>query len=416
MHRLAYLVFCSVILFSACKSRKSDIITYKLKSTDFVEKIIAGGTLQAVNSLSMSAPRVNASGITVDHLVDEGTYVKKGDTICILAVPELFTQMEALSADLEKMEAELKKIEADNALEMSLLKAQIETNKAQVAISTLDSIQMKFATPVKKRLLGLEQQKVDIEKKKLQKKYTAQMRINNSEIMQMRSRIMIQKNRVQMFQTQISSLYIIAPQDGLVMHTESPMYMVMSSAGGIGTIGGKIEERSSVFSSMPLFTLPDMRQMQVSVEVPESDFKRIETGQKVRIQVDAVKNLFTTGSIKRKNAAGKTNQRDSQIKSFEVIASIDSCHSRMKPGLSARCEILIREVKDTLVVPSAAVFGKDSSRLVYVSEGELFRAVPVKTGISNSSEYIVSEGLKGDETIALIEPPYNRIIKEKTKK
>jgi HlyD family secretion protein len=192
--------------------------------------------------------------------------------------------------------------------------------------------------------------------------------------------------------------------------------MVMSSAGGIGTIGGKIEERSSVFSGMALFTLPDMRQMQISVEVPETDFKRIEAGQKVRIQVDAVKNLYTTGSIKRKNAAGKTTQRDSQIKSYEVIANIDSCHSRMKPGLSARCEILIREVKDTLVVPSAAVFGKDSSRLVYVNEGEFFRAVPIKTGISNSSEYIVSEGLKGDETIALVEPPYNRIIKEKTKK
>lgn len=415
MHRLAYFVFCSVIFFSACKSRKSDIMTYKLKSTDFVEKIIAGGTLQAVNSLSMTAPRVNASGITVDHLVDEGTYVRKGDTICILAAPELITQQEALSTDLEKMEAELKKIGADNALEMSLLKAQIETNKAQVAISTLDSVQMKFATPIKKRLLGLEQQKVDIEKKKLQKKYSAQMRINNSEIMQMRSRIMIQKNRIQMFQTQISSLYFVAPQDGLVMHSESPLFMYMSSA-GIGTAGGKIEERSSIFPGMALFTLPDMRLMQVSVEVPEADYKRIEAGQKVRIQVDAVKNLYTTGSIKRKNPGGKTTQRDSQIKSYEVIASIDSCHSSMKPGLSARCEILIREVKDTLVVPSAAIFGKDSSRLVYVNEGELFRAVPVKTGISNSSEYIVSEGLKGDETIALVEPPYNRIIKEKTKK
>jgi multidrug efflux pump subunit AcrA (membrane-fusion protein) len=364
-----------------------------LNPSDFIEKIVVNGTVQAVINLPIMTPRVNISIITVDHLAKEGTYVKKGDTICILAAPELRNQLESFNTDLETMEADMKKLEANNALEISLLKAQIETNKAQVAISTLDSVQMK-----------------------LEKKYAAQVRINNSEIIQMRNRIMIQKSRIQMYQNQVNSLYIVAPQDGLVMHTESPTLMIMSSAGGSGTLGGKIEEGSSVFAGMSLLQLPDMRQMQVLVEVPEADFKRIETGQKVKIQVDAVKNLFTTGKIKRKNAAGKSTRSESQVKTYEVIASIDSCHLRMKPGLSARCEILIKEVKDTLVLPSAAIFGKDSSKIVYVSEGALFRVVPIKTGISNSTECIISSGLKGNETIALIEPPYNMIIKEKTKK
>ncbi len=382
-----------------------------MKRSDFVEKIVANGTIQAVNNLPVMAPNFSVMSANVYHLVDEGTYVKKGDTICILRAPDLVSIVESFSSALETMEADMKKLEADNALEMALLKAQIETNKAQVAISTLDSVQMKFATPIKKRLLGLEQEKVEIERKKLQKKYAAQMRINNSEIIQMRNRIMIQKSRIQIYQNQVNSLNILAPQDGLVMHTESPVMMFISSA-GLGTLGGKIEERSSVFGGSPILQLPDLRQMQVLVEVPEADYKRIEEKQKVKIQVDAVRNLYTTGRIKRKNVAGKTSQRESQVKTYEVIASIDSCHSLMKPGLSARCELLIKEVKDTLVVPSAAIFGKDSSKIVYVSEGKLFRAVPIKTGISNSTESIISGGLKGNETIALVEPPYNMIIKE----
>jgi HlyD family secretion protein len=414
--RLTFIIICLFLLVAACNNKRSALITYKLKRSDFIEKIAAGGTVQAVNNLSIMTPRVNISIITVDHLAEEGTYVKKGDTICILAAPELRNQLESFNTDLETMEADMKKLEANNALEMSLLKAQIETNKAQVAISTLDSVQMKFANPVKKRLLGLEQEKVSIEKRKLEKKYAAQMRINNSEIVQMKNRIMIQKSRILILQNQVNSLFITAPQDGIVMHTESPTVMIMSSAGGSGTLGGKIEEGSSVFAGMSLLQLPDMRQMQVLIEVPEADFKRIETGQKVKIQVDAVKNLFTTGIIKRKNAAGKTTQYESQVKTYEVIASIDSCHLRMKPGLSARCEILIKEAKDTLVLPSAAIFGKDSSKIVYVSQGELFRIVPIKTGISNSTECILSSGLKGDETIALVEPPYSLIIKEKTNK
>ena len=72
--------------------------------------------------------------------------------------------------------------------------------KPRMAISMLDSIQIKFAPPVKQQLLALEMEKANIEKKKLQKKFAAQTRIDNSELIQMRSRIMMQKNRIQMFQ------------------------------------------------------------------------------------------------------------------------------------------------------------------------------------------------------------------------
>jgi hypothetical protein len=69
-------------------------------------------------------------------------------------------------------------------------------------------------------------------------------------------------------------------------------------------------------------------------------------------------------------------------------------------------------MKDTIVVPSAAIFTKDSTKIVYVSKDDKFLPVPVETGISNSSESIVSKGLIGNETIALMEPPYLLISHE----
>ena len=56
---------------------------------------------------------------------------------------------------------------------------------------------------------------------------------------------------------------------------------------------------------MSVLQIPDMKEMQVSVEVPEDDYKRIKNGQKVLIRVDAATNLNTTGKIKRKTLAGK---------------------------------------------------------------------------------------------------------------
>jgi len=403
-------ILISIFLLTGCSGKPTNILTYSLKRTDYLETIDATGTIQAVNKLMLLSPRVNFSGVTVAHLAREGTHVLKGDTVCILDCPELSYYLDMFNSDLQKMEADQKKLEADNAMELAMLTAQIETNKAQLAISQLDSIQMKFATPVKKLLLGLEMEKVGIEKKKLQKKLVAQKLIDNSELSQIRSRIMIQKNRIQMYVTQKNSLKLVAPCDGIVMHYESPLMFFMGN--GVGTRGGKIEEKSSVWSNMPLLQFPDMKEMQVSVEVPEADYKRIKENQKVKINVEAATNLFTTGKIKRKTLAGKGAAEGSSLKTYEVIISVDSCHNEMKPGLSAQCRIIVDEVKDTIVVPAAAIFQRDSSKIVYVAEGDIFIPVIIETGLSNMSRSIISKGLNGNEKIAMTEPPYNMVSKE----
>jgi len=349
-----------IFILPACTEKKPNIVTFDLKRSDYLESIDATGTIQAVNNFTLVAPRINFSGLTVAHLAEEGTHVNKGDTICILDAPEYVSIVESNKGELEKLEADMKKLEADNAMQLSLLQAQVETNQAQLAISMLDSVQLKFAPPVKQRLLALEMEKANIEKKKLQKKFSARKRIDNSELIGMRSRIMMQKNQIQVYLNQINSLILVAPCDGIVMHVEGPTFRTM----GGSTIGGKIEEGSKVFSSLPLLQLPEMKEMQVSVEVPETDYKRIKNGQMVLIRVEASTNLNTTGKIKRKALAGKNTQEKTAIKTYEVIISVDSCHSRMKPGLSATCRIIIDQVKDTIIVPAAAIFARDSLKII----------------------------------------------------
>jgi HlyD family secretion protein len=397
------------MFLSACNGNKVSIVTYDLKRTDYIEAIDATGTIQAVNNVMIMSPRINSSGMSVAYLAKEGQHVKKGDTICILEAPELVYNLETFNVELEKMEADMKKLVADNAMENAVLNAQVQTNKAQIAITMLDSIQLKFVPSIRQQLISLDMEKVNVEKKKLQKKVAAQQRIDKSELSQLNSRIMMQKNRIKVFQDQVNSLTLKAPDDGIVIHYEAPLMYFMGN--GVGTMGGKIEEKSSVFSNSPLLQFPDMNQMQVSVDVPEAEYKRIQNNQNVLISVDATDNLHTTGKIKRKSLAGKNNSEKSAIKSYEVVVSVDSCHLKMKPGLSANCRIIVDQVKDTIVVPSAAIFSRDSLKIVYVAADDKFVPVVVETGLSNNSRSIISKGLSGNETIALMEPPYNRIKK-----
>ena len=402
-------VFVLLLIFPSCKNHKDNILCYDLKRTDFIEKINARGTIQATTTINIVAPQL--SRMTVTYLTDDGKYVKKGDTICILDIPQLFSNLESFIANLEITNAEMKKLEADNAMGLSLLQARIENNEVSVALNSLDSIQQRFAPPVKQKLFSLELEKANIEKLKLRKKYNAQKRIDDAELRSMKSRIMQSENYLQRIKDQINSLTITAPQDGIVMHVEAPTMNIMSSSGS-GTLGGKIEKYSSVYQGMSLLQLPDLSQMQLSIEVPEGDYKRIKTGQKVLINVDALKNLKTTGKIKNKKLVGKQNDNQTSIKTYEVIVSVDSCHSQMQPGLSALCTIIIDEVKDTVVVPTLAIFEQDSSKIIYIVSNEMYIPMPVETGLSNSSESIIIKGLSGTETIALMEPPHNLIEKK----
>jgi HlyD family secretion protein len=406
-----------MLLLLSCTSNKDNgIITFRVAKSDYIEKININGTVQAVVNFPVVPPRGIMGQLTVARLAEDGGYVKKGDTICVLSAGEIKSNLSQLKDGIETLEAELKKTIADNKLKIALLEAQLATSEAQLEISSLDSLRMQFTTDVTQKLLKLEMRKSLIEKQKIEKKLNAQKVIGETEIRQMNSRIMVEKAKAQSMDDQVSSLTIIAQRDGIVMRVESPTIYVMSTHGS-AKIGGIIKEGSVLFMNTTLLQFPDLSKMQISAEVPEAEFKKIEKGQKVFIVIDAANKLATTGIVNRKSLMGRTAQRysDSKVKFYEVIIDIDSCHTKMKPGLSAECEITLKEAMDTLFVPTLAIFERDSTRVVYVKGKNNFSPVKVETGLSGSSHTIITSGLKGDEIIALSEPPNSLIALGKRK-
>ena len=412
----AFILFITLV-FSCTGKKSNSIITFQVNRSDYVEKITVSGTVQAVVNNPVTPPSLEFGQMTVMKLAADGATVKEGDTICVLSAPELEAAYLAARTTLDSLEAGLKRTEADNKLNVAILEAQLATSEAQLKISFLDSLRMKYATDVERKLLGLEMKKALIEREKINKKLTATRMIAETDIKQINARIIQGKTRAQSMADQVKSLTITAQRDGIVARTESPKFYFMSLQGS-GTVGGPIKEGSVLLMDIPILQFPDLSKMQVSADVDETDFKKVEKGQEVLIIVDAAEKLTTTGKVNRKNLIGRNAQRysESQVKFYEVIIDVDSCHLKMKPGLSASCEIIITEAKDTLFVPTLAIYERDSSRVVYVKRKEQFVPVKVQAGFSGSSYTIIKEGLKGDEIIALSEPPGSLIVNEKEKK
>ena len=224
-----------ICLFSCTGKKDNSIITFQLSKSDYIEKINVAGTVQAVVNTPVMPPRNQMGQMTIVRLVQDGAFVKQGDTLCVLSSPEVESRYREMLTSIETLEAELKKAEADIRLNTALLEAQLATSEAQLKISSLDSLQMKFATEVNQKLLELEMKRALIEKQKTERKLAATKTIGATDIRQKRARIMQEKMRAQTFADQISAMTGYSP-DELIGKNSRMLYPTDEDYEYVGTV------------------------------------------------------------------------------------------------------------------------------------------------------------------------------------
>ncbi len=401
-----------LIIMASCQADNKSVTTYTLSRSDFSELIYGIGTLQSANNNVIVTPRIPSSSIKITHLGKEGTQVKAGDTVCILEANDIKSQYDLQVEGLQKLEADLVKLEAANAVALALLQATLEEFKAEKRLSKLDSLQMKFSSENKSQIKKLEERINEIQQQKTIRKMEAQNIINKQSARALQSQIIQKKQVITRFQDLLDQLTLKATAPGMLLHARSPMRTIISSDGEISSSGGdKITVGSSVGISMPLVQLPDLDSMQVVIMLQEAEYKRVQKGQKVVIKSEAQPDLVTCGTVKSKTLSSSPLAYNYKVKSYKIVIDIDSLDNHFLPGLSANCELIVKEVNDTIVAPGIAIFETDSTKFLYVKRDKYFEKQIIETGSSNQSETIISKGLVGNETIALLEPPKSQIRK-----
>ena len=386
------------ILFGCSGEQWSDMEhTFRVKKSAFNERVTVSGLIEAKNKFGINCPEIHTDA-TIIFLIDEGTAVSKGDTVCILDASELVNEYLNARTDLENAKAEYNKTRADLDLQYLLLQAQVKSIEASSEISRLDSTQLNFASPTRRRIIELEIQQAEIEKDRILKKLEFLKRINESELIKTRMKIKQAETNLSRKKERMDLLTITSPANGIVMHTQT---WWSDSKPKLGDI---------VWDWMPLVEIPDMSEFEVKLLVGEADFKRIDQDQSVLIHIDAVPGLNLTGRITRKTPMGRPINRDSDVKIFEIYADFDTLDNRLKPGLSTTCYVSTKTLNDTLVVPLVSIFDKDSLKIVYVQNGEKFQQCKVNIGYSGENFAVISEGLKEDDVLCLIRPPDTFII------
>jgi HlyD family secretion protein len=150
------------------------------------------------------------------------------------------------------------------------------------------------------------------------------------------------------------------------------------------------------------FRLDNLSSLLVDVEVSEVDINSVEIGQPVTLSFDAILGKEYHGEVVEVTQAGTA---DEGVVNFTVTVELTDVDSLVKPGMTAAVNIVVKEMKDVLLVQNRAVRLVDGERVVYV----LVDGQPVKKqirlGSSSDTVSVVSSGDVKEGDVIILNPP-----------
>lgn len=174
----------------------------------------------------------------------------------------------------------------------------------------------------------------------------------------------------------LTDLTLVAPLDGEILRLDGNVGEVLRSGDVVLWIGQRDP-------------------MRIEAEVDEEDIPKVQRGQKVLVKADAWPSRVFTAQV-----TSLTPKGDPVNKNYRVRITLDPGQP-LHIGMTTEVNIVVREVKDALLVPFGAMRGE----AVFVVEGARARRRPVKVGIMGTSKVEIVEGLKPDEIVVSDPPP-----------
>ena len=203
---------------------------------------------------------------------------------------------------------------------------------------------------------------------------------------------------MQIIQASLDDLVLRAPFTGVVSRkfADPGAFVTPTTAG------------SAVSSATSSSILSLASTNQVIAQVAEANIAQIRMGLAATIQVDAYPEKPFTGRVTQIATQSNVVQN---VTSFEVKTSVSDSQRLLKSGMNVSLEFKAGELKNVLVVPTAAIVQQTNAQGVFVAKDKADPVfVPITIGITINDKTEVKSGLTGNEQVLLSFPPGTRQV------
>lgn len=387
-----------------------NVSTKTVESKTITELITANGKVQPETEIKISP---DVSGEIIEMTIKEGEEVKKGQLLCTIK-PDIYIQSYNRSlASLSSSQARLAQAEARLIeSEMAYKRSKTLFEQKAIAVSDYETAQASYKV--------------------------AQAEVKASEFAVKSAEASVAEAQEQLVKTKI-----YAPMDGTISRLN-----VEKGERVVGT---------NMYAGTEMLVIANLHLMEVKVDVNENDIVRVNLKDTALVEVDAYLGRKFKGLVTEiANSATTTGGSTDQVTNFNVKILlledsykdlVDSVGGKLypfRPGMSATVEIQTETRKNVITVPiqavttrsltsntsqqekqtaettpeteSEAVTTQDKKtsedekvEVVFMYKDGKVKKQPVKTGIQDSENIEILEGLKaGDEIVVA---PFNAINK-----
>jgi HlyD family secretion protein len=164
--------------------------------------------------------------------------------------------------------------------------------------------------------------------------------------------------------------------------------------GVVTAIAAKIGQAASGTA----FSLADLTNLDIVVNMAEVDVNRVKVGQPADITLDAVADSTFTGLVTQIAPAGV---QTSGVVNYPVTIALTKTTEAVKTGMTANLNIVVSQRTNVLIVPNRAVRTVGKQKIATVLfEGTQIQA-PVVTGLSSDTATEIVSGLKEGDVVVL---------------
>ena len=169
--------------------------------------------------------------------------------------------------------------------------------------------------------------------------------------------------------------------------------------GSVSTVDYDKDAEPSKEDSFSVVTMSPDRQMEVVIEVDETNILALSTGQTAKLSIGSIGTDSFSGTV---TEISKTAASASGVTRYSATITLDKA-PEMLPGMTARAEIAIHGVDNALIIPVEALHQTSASSFVYTSfdpqTGEYGDLREVEAGISNTESVEILSGLAEGEVV-----------------
>lgn len=339
------------------------------KKTEIVEVTVAKAEKRTVTSIVSATGRVfpevevkissEVAGEIIDLPVVEGQHVKKGDLL--------------VRVDPERYEAQVRQREVSiNTAKSRSLEAKANRLQAKQDLGRVEELFAKGFISEKE----LEDARTLLEIRKVQEE-SSLLEIERAE------------SSLEEAQDFLNKTVLYAPMDGTISKLDSEL--------GERVVG------TGSFAGTEIMRVADLSNMEVRIEVSETDIVNVKVKDKAIVEVDAMPDEKFEGFVSQiSSSAANVRQNNDQLTTFEVRIKLTNPSPKLRPGMTATADIETKTVEDAISVPmqSVTVRKKDDVKKALSADSGMGTQESNPTADSDKKQVAKEVAGKEDQTAA----------------